>query len=306
MTMLCGNTPDEARTWWGKHVAPKLEAAMPDTDIAGTVEELVRKYEADELPTKKRLLTRKEYEGRIGRIREVFRTRRYAKTEAEALRPDRLGSVVLTKHLHDNGHRKSSANKDVQLLSRMFRLAIVRWGLTTHNPCAAIEYLAEPPRDTYVDDDRYLEVYDAAAPVLSYMMEISTQTGAREGMIFDIRLADFNPQEIKLRVTKKRNDRGWVTKPYEMTPDLWAALCRAADLRKKNRGGAASLPSDYLFITKQGKPYGKESFKRLWANVRKKLGLKPRELTFHDMRAKAGSDEVSDEAAKALLHHADM
>jgi integrase len=91
-----------------------------------------------------------------------------------------------------------------------------------------------------------------------------------------------------------------------MTPDLWKALCRAKELRKKNRGGAASLPSDYLFITKQGKPYTKESFKSLWRVVRKKLGLAPREITFHDMRAKAASDEVSDESAKELLHHNDV
>lgn len=56
----------------------------------------------------------------------------------------------------------------------------------------------------------------------------------------------------------------------------WKALCRAKELRKKNRGGAASLPSDYLFITKQGQPYMKESFKSLWRVVRKKLGPKPR------------------------------
>ena len=68
----------------------------------------------------------------------------------------------------------------------------------------------------------------------------------------------------------------------------------------------ASLPSDYLFITKQGKPYTKESFKSLWRVVRKKLGLAPREITFHDMRAKAASDEASDESAKELLHHNDV
>jgi hypothetical protein len=48
-----------------------------------------------------------------------------------------------------------------------------------------------------------------------------------------------------------------------MTPDLKAALDRTLVLRKKNRGGAASLPSDYLFITRNGKPYTKESFKQL-------------------------------------------
>jgi integrase len=91
-----------------------------------------------------------------------------------------------------------------------------------------------------------------------------------------------------------------------MTPDLRVALIRALALRKKNRGGAASLPSDYLFITKQGKPYGKEAFKTLWGAVRKKLGLKPLEITFHDMRAKAASDSDSDVSAQELLHHEDV
>lgn len=72
------------------------------------------------------------------------------------------------------------------------------------------------------------------------------------------------------------------------------------------RGSLDRLPSDFLFITRQGKPYGKESFKSLWRVVREKVGLKPREITFHDMRAKAASDEVSDVAAHELLHHADM
>ena len=135
------------------------------------------------------------------------------------------------------------------------------------------------------------------------MLEISTQTGAREGMIFDIRIGDFDPEQIELRVSKKRNEKGFTAKTYGMTPDLWKALSRALELRKKNRGGAASLPSDYLFITKQGKPYSKESFKTLWRAVRVKLKLEPREITFHDMRAKAASDSISDVAAQELLHH---
>jgi hypothetical protein len=53
-------------------------------------------------------------------------------------------------------------------------------------------------------------------------------------------------------------------------------------------------------------PYGKEAFKTLWGAVRKKLGLAPREITFHDMRAKAASDSDSDESAQELLHHEDV
>ncbi|MDN8617010.1 hypothetical protein [Variovorax ginsengisoli] len=45
---------------------------------------------------------------------------------------------ITCSHLHDNKGRAASADKDIQLLSRMFRLARVRWGLTTFNPCEAI------------------------------------------------------------------------------------------------------------------------------------------------------------------------
>lgn len=306
VSMRAGDTPIAARLWWERHISPSLAAAVPVDEVAGTVEQIIRQYEADELITFTREATRKEYEGRIKRVRAAFGRRHYARNESEALTPGYLTAVTITRHLHDNRTRASSVNKDVQLLSRMFRLARVRWGLTTYNPCEAIEYLPEAPRDQYVSDERYAEIYNAAGPVLQCMLEIATQTGAREGMIFDIRIGDFDGDGIELRVTKKRNERGYVTKRYAMTPDLRAALDRALELRRKNRGGAASLPSDYLFITKQGKPYGKESFKRLWAAVRERLGLKPREITFHDMRAKAASDSDSDAAAQELLHHEDV
>ena len=280
-------------------------SAAPADGVEGTVEEIVLKYEADELPTFKRDVTKDEYEGRIRRIRAAFATMRYPKTEAEALSTKVLRPVTITKHLHDNRHRASSANKDIQLLSRMFRLARVRWGLSTYNPCESIEYLPESPRDKYVDDDMYREIYDAAGPVLKCMLEISSQTGARIGMIRDIQIQDFDTSRIVIRVSKKRNERGYESKSYDMTPDLWRALCKALELRKSNRGGAKCQPSDFLFITKQGKPYTKDSFRSLWRTVRIKLELEPREITFHDMRAKAASDSESDSAAQELLHHKD-
>lgn len=306
LSMRAGTTPVQARIWWEKHISPALVAAVPDDDVVGTVEEVIRKYEADELATVKREATKTEYQGRIKRLRAAFRTKRYPKAEVQALLPGYLSAVTITQHLHANRDRASSANKDIQTLSRIFRLARVRWGLTTFNPCDGIEYLPEAPRDQYVSDERYAQIYNVASPLLQCMLEISTQTGAREGMIFDIRIGDFDADHIDLRVTKKRNDKGYTTKGYTMTPDLWAALTRALELRKKNRGGAASLPSDYLFITKQGKPYGKEAFKTLWRAVRTKLGLAPREITFHDMRAKAASDSDSDVSAQELLHHEDV
>lgn len=65
VTMFAGKTPLEARRWWEKHISPALSALVPTDEIVGTVEEIIRKYEADELPKFTRELTRKEYEGRI-------------------------------------------------------------------------------------------------------------------------------------------------------------------------------------------------------------------------------------------------
>lgn len=189
--MRAGVTPVQARVWWEKYISPALVAAAPDDDVAGTVEEIIRRYEADELATIKREATKTEYKGRIKRLRAAFRTKRYPKAEVQALLPGYLSAVTITQHLHANRERASSANKDIQTLSRMFRLARVRWGLTTFNPCDGIEYLPEAPRDQYVSDERYAQIYNAASPVLQCMLEISTQTGAREGMIFDIRIGDF-------------------------------------------------------------------------------------------------------------------
>jgi exoribonuclease II len=66
----------------------------------------------------------------------------------------------------------------------MFRLARIRWGPTTFNPGESIEYLPESPRDQYVSDNQYTDIYAVAGPVLQCMLEISTQTGVRERMIF--------------------------------------------------------------------------------------------------------------------------
>lgn len=68
---------------------------------------------------------------------------------------------------------------------------------------AAIAYLPERPRDQYVTDARYAQIYDAASPVLQCMLEISTQTGTRKGAIFEIRVADFTAERIVIKVGKK-------------------------------------------------------------------------------------------------------
>ena len=104
---------------------------------------------------------------------------------------------------------------------------------------------------------------------------------------------------------EEANAAGYKAKRDAMTADLKRAQDRALELRKKNRGGAASLPSDYLFITRNGKAYTKESFKTLWATVRRRLSLAPRELPSMTCGPRQGAMPSPTWWQQELLHHAD-
>lgn len=302
-----GATPNEAGAWWDKHVAPRLRAQTPDDEIAGTVEELLRLYEGDELPSFKRAETVAEYEGRIRRLRAAFGPATYPKTEAQALQHGVLRDATVQQHLHANRDRASSANKDIQLLSRIFRLARTRWGCTAYNPCEAIEYLPEHPRDVYVDDKTFTTIAGAANPQLQCMLDISSQTAARIGSVYTLRLSQITDTGLTIRVGKKKNGKGYIEKSYTWTPDLRAAVDRALALRAEAPATADKAdPAGPLFLTAAGRPYSQEAYKSAWARARKKLGLKAREVTVHDLgRAKAISDAESDQAGQQLAGHED-
>jgi len=277
----------------------------PDCAIEGTMEELLRTYEATTLPNIKNTATHTAYAGAIKVLRQNFGARRYARFDAEAMAPGVLRPPELNQYLVDNSDRSNAAKKEISLLGRVFRLAKTHWGLTTFNPVDGIEYPSQPPRDAYIDDATFIKMYAAAGPVLRCMMDIASQTGARRGMILDIRVGDIQPDHLVIRVSKKKTRTGFEEVRYTLTPDLRDALNEALALRRAVPGAKALQPGDHLFATRNGLPYTGENFKRLWKTMRDKVGLASWSFTFHDIRAKAASDSDSDEAAQKLLVHAD-
>jgi integrase len=301
ISMPTTKQPEAARQWWEKHVGSRLLSMSPADSIAGSVEELVRRYEAEELIAFKRQETRLEYEGRIRRIRSSFSHRPYPRTQEEAMKSGYLSSPAIQSHLHANRHRAASANRDIQLLSRMFRLAKVRWGLTAYNPCEGIEYLPEYARDVYVEDQTYIKITDAATPILKTMADISVQTSARIGSVYTMKLGQIKDGGIDIIVGKKKNGKGYSVKTYEWTADLRKSIDDAMTIRKQRQ---TPLSGEALFLLENGKPFTKEAYKSQWARLRKRLGIKAREVTVHDLgRAKAISDAESDERGQDLAGH---
>lgn len=300
-----GKSPVEARKWWEQHVSPLLLQMTPDLAVAGTCEEIFRHYEADELPNIKREQTRDQYKVFLRALRAAFATMRYPRTEAEAMHPGFLRNVAIQKHLHAGRKTPYSTNRRIELLSRMFRLAKVRWGLTAYNPCADIEYLEEQARDVYVDDKTFVDVTDAGSELFRIMASISQQTGARIGSVYTIALDQVREEGLVIRVGKKKNAKGYVETVYEWTPDLKAEVDRALELRKKAPGTPERKDAaGPLFLNRFGKAYTQEAYKSAWSRVRKKLNIGARQLTVHDLgRAKAVSDSKSDQAGQELVNH---
>lgn len=308
-----GSTKEEARRWWVKTVLPRLDAAGSLTSHPDTVNYILDKYESEVIPAFRSASAQTEAARYVVALREAFGKRTYAKSESEALAPGKnhLSAVDITQRLYANRHRPVAANHEIRELKKAFDKARTRWGLTTYNPALGAEYHSEEPRDVYVDDTQFNAIREGGNPTFQVMMDIAQMAGPRKGMIFNIRLGDlaFDEKILWLRPNKWRTKKPPKPKPVVMTPDLEAALRRALELRKKVRGGSSpvmELPTAYLFLTRRGNPYGKSAFARIWKTARTRAGVRPHEIVFHDMRAKAGSETQTDEEAQQLLGHTDI
>lgn len=310
-SIACGATKEEARKWWIKTILPALDKAWEATDAAGTVAELLALFEEREIPHLKSEAARDAYTRNCAALKaeKTIGPRRYAKTEAEAARGDCLRRMDVQRYLDDaRSTRPVAANKEIHMLHRVFRLASARWGLTEYNPCGTVEYNQETPRDTYIDDATYQKVYAAASPVLKCMMDIAQMTGARAGMIYDIRISDIADDGLWLRPNKLKRGESKKPQVFAWSTDLADAIARANEVRKHVQGGqstVAAMPHAYLFLTRAGKPYTKESFKSLWVRALAKAEVPRANFHFHDIRAKAGSDSESDAEAQKRLNHTD-
>jgi integrase len=308
-SIACGATKDEARQWWVKTILPALDKAWEATDAAGTVAELLATFEEREIPHLKSTAAQEAYKRNCGVLKKKFGATRYAKTEVEAARGNCLRRMDVQRYLDDaRTDRPVAANKEIHMLHRVFRLASARWGLTEYNPCATVEYNTETPRDTYINDATYQKVYAVASPVLKCMMDIAQMTGARIGMIYDIRIADIANEGLWLRQNKLKRGESKKAQIFEWSADLADTIARAQEIRKHVQGGqssVATMPHAFLFLTRAGKPYTKESFKSLWVRALAKAEIDRGSFHFHDIRAKAGSDSESDAEAQKRLNHTD-
>lgn len=189
---------------------------------------------------------------------------------------------------------KVRAQRERSLLSHVLNFAI-SLGLLDHNPCRDVTTKNAPPRKRYVTDEEFEAVLKIASPPVKCAMLLAVITGLRQGDV--LRLTWGNVTDDGLLVETQKTGRALLFEWNDSLRDTLAA-CKAL------RPDVLPMPGVRLIVSRNGTGYAQEGFKSVWQRtIRRALatGVVAERFTFHDIRAKTGSDAQDDE----LLGHLD-
>ncbi|RYU56352.1 integrase [Methylolobus aquaticus] len=242
------------------------------------------RYEREVLPTKAPR-TQQDNRAELANLRLAF----------GHMRPSALKTKHVYAYLDARGQTaRVRANRERSLLSHVYKYAI-RWGLVEHNPCAGVMGHKETPRRRYVTDEDYLAVHQLASPIIQSTMEVAIITGMRQGDILSLQRHQLQDDGIHVTPAKTK-DRTGRKQIFEWTPGLRAAINQALALPRR-------LATTWVIANTHGQPYTRNGFKAMFGKLMTKAledGLLQERFTFHDLRAKAGSEA---EDGMRLLGH---
>lgn len=185
------------------------------------------------------------------------------------------------------------ANREKALLSHVFKYAI-RWGVVTDNPCRLVVRNTERPRTRYVDDAEFLAVYDRATTAVQAAMRLAVLTGMRQGDLLALTL--HNCRDDGIHMEQKKTGKRLI---FDWSPELHAAIDLARSMPRR-------AESPYLIVTRDGVRYTSSGFQTAWQRLMDACvhdGVIRERFTFHDLRAKAGSEHS--DAMRFLGHQSE-
>lgn len=225
------------------------------------------------------------------------RTQRDNQTEAAKLRAvfgRQLPGDITTPDIQEYIRRRGApvrAAREISLLSTILEHGI-RLGALIDNPCAHAKKPETGKRERYITDDEYLAVRQLAGPLIRCAMDLALLTGLRRGDLLRLKLSDLKEDGIHV-LTGKTNKR--IVIWWE--DDLRQAVQAARSLKRR-------VTCLYLLCTRRGGMYSDAGFSAMWQRTMDKAvkaGIE--RFTFHDIRAKSGSDEKELAAASERLGH---
>jgi integrase len=226
--------------------------------------------------------TERDYQKHLGSLRPVWGHVRWEDFDAPAIArwQEARGAQSVVQ-----------CNRELTVLGQVAKLA-GQLGQLKDNPLRFIDRLRETPRDRFVTDDEFAAVFAHAPKVVRAAMFIASITGLRQGDILRLRRADFT--EAGLLVPTRKTKKPIL---FEWTGGLRQAYAMGLAVRK--------FDSLHWLVRRDGVAYTEDGFRSMWhrAITKAQDASRPKSpdpavklpptlerFTFHDLRAKAGSE----------------
>jgi integrase len=252
-----------------------------------TLHDVIEKYRLEVLPLKRSKMTR-ENEGRsLTRLDKVF----------GHFLPDNITAPMcyqyMDRRVTTEGKPAPVAGRhEISLLGHVLGKSI-RWGAGVANVVRTLERMPKTTRTRYVTDEEYAACRALANPRMQVAMDLARNIGQRRGDLLKLKHEDCTDDGIIIRQGK--TGAGILVK--------WTATLRRIIRSAKQL--SPDIPREFVLRTGDGGPYTGGGFSAIWQRLMQRFvdagGVR---FTFHDLRAKAGSDTATLEQAQALLGHA--
>jgi len=284
----------EARSWQEAHEALRHRILEEYTKEAKrekkkiSFSEFADIFHHDYMSVARRNFRSDEY--RLKRLKEFFKD-----TELRVITPlmiERFRSQRLNK-----GNSKSTVNRYVALLKRMFNIAIDEEYLE-QNPAAKIKLYSEKDtiKERILTEEEEKKLLEASSPTLHSVLLIMLQSGLRPGEVFSLRWEQIN---FNLRVITVERTKSGKIRHIPMNKALFEEL--------KSLKSSVNSKSPYVFLNeKTGKPI--TTVNKAFRAACKRAGLKGLRLydarhTFASRLVRCGADI---ETVRSLLGHSDI
>jgi len=264
---------DWARTWGATVAVGDTVAAALDAYLGVLAQRRAR----GEL----RESTEKDYRKHIDKLRQVFGAVRLVDVD-----------VPMLVRWRDVRGAKSPTQFNLERTSLLeaFKVAVER-GMVATNPVAMLGRMKTTPRDRYASNEEVNAVLKHASNTVAAAVVLAVSTGLRQGDILSLQRSDFGPDGLTFRPSKTKG------KTRKALHFPWTPGIRLAHELATQK--VAAIAGHWL-TRRDGKPYTSDGFRTLWDRAMRKAVEASRpapnaeptlnRFTFHDLRAKAGTD----------------
>lgn len=259
---------------------------------AATFGDVIKKYEADVLPTLA-----------VNTIRTHTSDMKHLRASFNEAPLGQIRPMHIKNFLEDHKDKPTTANRCKRLFSTLWNHAR-GWGYTdAENPCVGIMGHALAKRDVYITDKIFDVVREHASEQLREALDFAYLTGQRPGDALKTRVDDIVDGVLVI-------DQGKTGKKLRIsvTGEL-AALLERIQVRKaghKTEHGQLLMNRDGMPLTKQVLRDHFKKAKEAATAKHPELAAALKDFWFYDLRAKAAddtSDERGEQAASDLLGH---